>query len=635
MTLKQGLIHFPGNDVSTVMTITDTLSALISQALQELHLTVPAEIHIEHPADTQHGDYSSNVALLFFGKKTETHSAYKNPRQLAQAISDQIKKEKEKMISHGVLDISVAGPGFINFTLSRKFLLNQLTKIIQSSKKDTTNISTQRVMVEFTDPNPFKELHIGHLYSNTVGESICRLLEAHGIRVQRVCYQGDVGMHVAKSVWGMRQKLQQDNEKIENIARKSLSERMRFLGQSYALGATEFEKKSDTPTPAQEEMKQINYLTFLSAQDELVAKGWQPQVDYKQYLQTCTLPYEEIRELYRLGRAWSLEYFETIYTRVGMAFDDYYFESLVGEYGVKIVQEFLLKGVFERSQGAIIFPGSKYGLHDRVFINSLGLPTYECKELGLAPEKYRRFPYDQSIIITGNEIDEYFKVLLTALQQIRPDLAAKTRHISHGMVRLPEGKMSSRTGKVLTAEWLIDEAKKRVLAIFDETGTVLSPEEKDDVAEKVGLAAIKYTYLKTNIGKDIAFSFKESLSFQGNSGPYLQYTYARCQSVLRKSGEEVSQTISDIKPNVEEQGILQTLYQLDEVVSRAVYELAPHYICTYLFDLAQAYNAFYNKHQILEASAEIRALRLQLTQATAMQLQKGLHLLGIQTVEKM
>lgn len=620
------------------------IKALTISALAEFGIsTDPTEIHLEHPADTQFGDYSTNIAMKIFRQIDGTlKNEISNPRDFAYKITDVLNRLiKEKNIET-LSSVSVAGPGFINFILSDQFLLNTLKRISDGEIEQTKK--GKKIIVEFTDPNPFKEFHIGHLYSNTVGEAICRLLEAAGAEVQRVCYQGDVGMHVAKSVWGMRKKISEYPGGLDELSQKSLGEKVKFLGQSYALGATEFENNEQ----AKQEMKDINYMTFLSAQESLQAKiGWEPQVDYRKYLKETTLPYTEIKELFEKGRSWSLEYFDSIYHRLGMKFDDYYFESLVGEYGVKIIQEFLKKGIFKESQGAIIFPGSDYGLHDRVFINSLGLPTYECKELGLAPEKYRRFPYDESIIITGNEINEYFKVLLAALKATNPDLAVKTKHFSHGMVRLPEGKMSSRTGKVVTGEWLIEEAKAKVLHIFAETKSELAGAVADSTAEKVALGAIKYALLKTNLGLDIAFSFNESLSFQGNSGAYLQYTYARSQSVLKKHAASspknsgtTGQNIYD--PNTEEKAVLRCLYQFNEVIQRATDEFAPHYVCTYLFELAQRFNTFYNKHHILgeDADANVSAVaqqnfRVELTSVTAQILQRGLSLLGIQVVVRM
>lgn len=270
-------------------------------------------------------------------------------------------------------------------------------------------------MIEFTDTNPFKEFHIGHLYSNIVGESLSRLLEAQGANVRRVIYQGDVGMHVAKAVWGFMQNLENKSGqdlvlRIANLEEKSLHEKIKFLGDAYSYGSRAFEDDSQ----AAEQIKVLNKKIY----DKDI----------------------EVMPAYNVGREWSLKYFETIYARLGTKFDNYYFESEVGPEGSKIVKEYQLKGIFEESDGAIIFPGEKYGLHNRVFINSLGLPTYEAKELGLAPRKYKDFSYDMSVIVTGNEINEYFRVLLKALELIYPDIAVKTKHISHGMVRIPEGK---------------------------------------------------------------------------------------------------------------------------------------------------------------------------------------------------
>jgi arginyl-tRNA synthetase len=640
------------------MQITDQLTQLITQAIEEIGLVAPTVIHLEHPADPTHGDYATNIAMTLFGQlKTQPELAAQyaeqgltNPRALASKLVEQLHSSAQVGHSDSKLAaISLAGPGFINFTLSEQFLLEEMIKNLSAEHVLVPQINQhQQIVVEFTDPNPFKEFHIGHLYSNSVGESISRLLEATGAHVHRACYQGDVGMHVAKSVWGMKQKLKEEKHTLADLEKLSLNERVKFLGKAYSLGATAYEESEE----AKQEMKEINFLTFLSAQEHLKeTQGWEPQVDYRQHLTKTKLNYEEIKELYQKGRTWSLEYFNQIYTRLGMKFDDFFFESVVGEYGMKIVKEHLEKGTFRKSEGAIIFPGSEYGLHDRVFVNSLGLPTYECKELGLVPEKYRRFKYDQSIIITGNEIKEYFKVLLAAIMQTEPVLGAKTKHFSHGMVRLPEGKMSSRTGKILTGEWLIEEAKQRIQTIFAETKPDFSAQEADVMAEKVALAAIKYALLKANLGRDIAFNFDESLSFQGNSGPYLQYTFVRALSVLDKAGLNPEKSsinryfdpLINIKDgfdhsfNVEEKEVLRYIYQYFEVVELAAREFAPHHLCTYLYQLAQAFNVFYTQHTILgeDQTAVSKQFRVALTATTARIIKHGLNLLGIEAIKKM
>jgi arginyl-tRNA synthetase len=389
----------------------------------------------------------------------------------------------------------------------------------------------------------------------------------------------------------------------------------------------------------------INLITFVSAQQHLEATtGWVPQVDYRALIPPHSLDESLIAQLYQAGRTWSLEMFETIYQRLGTQFTDYFFESVVAEYGMQIVKEYLAKGVFENSQGAVIFPGKKYGLHDRVFINSLGLPTYEAKELGLAPEKARRWPYDRSFIITANEINEYFKVLLCALQQVRPDLAAKTRHLSHGVVRLPEGKMSSRTGNILTGTWLIDEAKQRLEHIITANHPDWSEGERDTVAEQVAVGAIKYALLKGALGRDIAFQFETSLSFEGNSGPYLQYTAARADAVLKKSTKtdevivhEGSAALSQITTESDrstEHLLERTLLRFDQHVHRAITDLSPHHVCTGLYEVAQAFNGFYASQPILSGDAE-QPRRLLLTLRVRDTLRMGLNLLGMPAPERM
>lgn len=645
----------------STQSLTQTLATYVVEALSRLN--IPAEliqntVIVERPAEQSHGHFASPLSLSLFGKLSQADSelltqlSCRSPRDLATQIA-KILEENTEVFKH----VEVAGPGFINMTLTDNFLLMALSPTLEGDVLTVPQPNAgEETLVEFTDPNPFKELHIGHLYSNIIGEAISRTLETQGATVHRVCYQGDVGMHVAKSVWGMKKLLQNDfpektpAEALELMETKTLTERVNFLGRAYATGATAYK---DDPSAA-EEIKDINYLTFLSGQENLVEQtGWEPQVDYKQYVAQTAQNYLEIKKLYTYGRTWSLAYFDTMYSRIGMKFEDFFFESTVGEYGVKIVKEFLEKGVFEESQGAVIFPGEKYGLHNRVFINSLGLPTYEAKELGLAPEKYRRFKYDRSLIITGNEIDEYFKVLLKALEITNPDLRAKTIHMSHGMVRLPEGKMSSRTGKILTAEWLMDEARTRIRKVLADTRQSLTTDEINEISEVVGLSAIKFAFLKQSIGKDIAFDFDESLAFTGNSGPYLLYSLVRAKSVLAKASEagisvknrysaEYIDTVSSklLQSKVEfttsERDLLLNILMYLDILSQTAREYAPHHLANYLFVISQSFNVFYAESKIVnKEQPEITELRIALTQAVVRVLSHGLQTLGIKTVEKM
>jgi len=574
------------------MNLIGIIRQVVDEAVDDLGLG-KVDYSIDHPVDMEHGDYACNVAMKGFNKVKDK---FKSPRELAEAIKGKLKDDKnlKKIVS----EITVAGPGFINISIQTSMLVNLMEGLLKGNE-EKGELKGKKIMVEFTDPNPFKEFHIGHLYSNIVGESLSRIFEAQGSEVKRANYQGDVGMHVAKSIWGMKKLMIENDIDLNGLSKRSGKERQKFMGQAYALGANAYEKDKKVKKEIEELNKKIYELD------------------------------EEIKELYEKGRKWSLEYFEMIYKRLGTKFDYYFFEREVGKEGLKIVKKAFEKGVFEKSEGAVVYKGEKDGLHTRVFINKMGLPTYEAKDLGLAVMKYDKFKYDWSYNVTGNEINEYFKVVLAVLKKINVELWKKTVHIGHGMVRFPEGKMSSRTGKIVTGEWLLDEAKKQALKIMEKSKLT----DKDKTAEMIGKAAVKYALLRSSIGKDIVFDFAGSVSFEGNSGPYLQYTYARCKSVLEKGKGELSKTGGF---NKEEVVLLRTMYRFTEVIEEAAKELAPSNIASFLYDLAQKYNGFYNKHSILRAEKkEDKQFRLKLTEVVSKIIKKGLYLLGIEALEKM
>src|SRR3989344_1663328 len=360
-----------------------TLRAEIKKKLEKL---VPkgAEFSVFRPERPEFGDYSSNVAMVSKG----------NPLEAAE----EFKKKLEK--SDLFEKVEVAGPGFLNFFISPEVFIKNVEKITEEKDGYGRNeiLSNQKVIVEYTDPNPFKEFHIGHLMSNAIGESLARVFEASGAEVRRANYQGDVGLHVAKAVWGALKQ----NSSVD-------------WGKAYVAGDRAYKEDES----AKKDISAINKKVYERGD-------------------------AEINKLYDEGKKISLEYFEKIYKRLGTKFDFYFFESEGGIRGKEIVEDGLKKGVFEESDGAVVFKGERAGLHTRVFLSSEGLPTYEAKELGLAPMKYEKYPYDLSYIITGNEIIDYFRVLMEAMKEMFPDLAAKTRHVPHGMLRFASGKMSSR-----------------------------------------------------------------------------------------------------------------------------------------------------------------------------------------------
>lgn len=571
--------------------IKEILENSIKTALENLRIdeTKISKINLEHPEEFSNGDYSCNIAMVLAKQVAQ------NPRELAEKIVAEILRNKSEEIEK----VEVAGPGFINFYLSKDFFLEKTKEVIKSGKNFGQNkkLKKEKTIIEYTDPNPFKEFHIGHLMSNAIGESIARITEANGSKVIRACYQGDVGLHVAKAIWGI--------QKSDGIIKNAYD-----LGQAYMFGASSYEENE-------------------------ISKNEIIEINKKIYEKSD----KKINKIYGIGRKISLKYFEEIYKILGTKFNQYFFESKTGSFGKEIVEK-NIGNIFEKGDNnSIIFKGEKYGLHTRVFINSEGLPTYEAKELGLAKLKYKKVKYTKSIVITGNEVNDYFKVLLKVMSLIYPELASKTSHISHGMLRLPEGKMSSRTGKVITAVSLINVIKEKINEKM--VSREMSQKEKEEIAEKVSISALKYSILKQVTGKDIIFDFDKSISFEGDSGPYLQYSYVRAKSILKKAaGEGIRPQVKSLKSKVESENIGITilekmLYRFPEVVERAGEEYSPHYIATYLIELASTFNNFYAQGKIVDKEDMNSSYKVALTEAFSIIIKNGLNLLGIQVPEKM
>ncbi|MBN1162561.1 arginine--tRNA ligase [Patescibacteria group bacterium] len=579
----------------------------VSEAVLDVYDIGVEDVHVEHPENMDFGDYAVNTPLVIAKR------IGKSPMEIANGLKEHMVSclEQEKDFAF-VGSVEVAPPGFLNIVLSQKYLIDTLKDICETADKPGglygagTAFENKKVIVEYTDPNPFKVFHIGHLMPNVIGESLSRLIQNQGADVKRANYQGDVGVHVAKAIWGLRKEMDAKNYTLEDLEKMPLNNRIDFLGRAYAVGATAFNEHEN----AKAEMKELNKKIY--------------DLD------------PEVKEIYEKGRSWSLEYFETLYKRLGTKFDFYYFERETGDQGLKVSRELLEKDVFEKSEGAVVFRGERYGLHTRVFVNSFGLPTYESKDLGLAKTKYEDFPYDLSLIITSNDIEEYFKVVLKALEFIYPEYASKTIHLSHGMLRLKSGKMSSRTGEIISGDELMNKVRDAVYKKM---------EDKDwDIADKVAIAAIKYGILKNNIGGNIIFDEESWLSLTGDTGPYLQYTYARASSVLEKMGDKLESdskieklSLSDtMKINEDESMILRALYVFPEVALAAAAEYSPNKVCTYLNAVARRYNTFYSNNRILDAEdKDLRVLRLAVTMAVKVVMSNGLWLLGIECPERM
>lgn len=509
--------------------------------------------------------------------------ARKSPQEIAGLIASGLK--------HPAIARVEALAGFVNIWLSQATVGRALGQVLEQGHAfGAHQHSKQRVVIEVNNQNPFKDVHIGHAYNSIVGDTLANVLELEGAKVHRVSYRGDVGVHVGKSMWAILRFTDGDVKKLETIPR---AERAAFLSRMYVEGAGEYD---DNPLVRQ----QI---------DELAR-------------QSFALSDPLFKEVYGITKQWSLDYIHTILKRLNCQTSEREFmESETDRLGREAVEAHI-GDVFERSDGAVIFRGEPHGLHTRVFISSHNTTLYEARDLGLIKLKQREFHPDKSFIVTAEEQRDYFNVVLKAAGLAMPELAGTTVNIPHGTVKLSTGKMSSRTGKVVNIEWLFTtiEQAARELGATDTT-----------VAATV-VGALRYAMLKVRIGSDIIFDIQESVSLEGNSGPYIQYAYARGRSILGKLGEvPATETLREMTH--EEHALAVKILAYPDATKKAITELAPHHICTYLHELTQRFNSFYEHNRIVGDPRE--TTRAVLVQAYCQALKNGLELLNIPAPARM
>ncbi len=579
--------RIPFNDLDISNFISQKIKDALYKSLKELgyHKFVSkSKLEVLFPSDDKYGDYCTNVPLLissFISKK---------PEDIAKDIANKIILGRE-------FECVQALGGFINFKLSKESLISDLKKIIDDKQNfgKTKLRNEYKILIEFGQPNTHKMPHIGHLFSYCFGESICRLISFFGFKLFRANYQGDVGLHVAKCLWAYK--------KLKPKIPAKLVDKANLLQYLYQEGARAYDKDEI----AKNEIDKLNI--------EIYHKS------------------PSIYSIWEKTRNWSVSFYRNFEKMLGVFYDRYYYESETAGLGKKIVKENVNK-VFKKSQGAIIFEGSKYGFHDRVFVTKKGTPTYEAKDLALQELKYKEFPFDFMIITTANEQNEYFNVVFKALEILSKKFVGKLSHFGFGMIRLKTGKMSSREGNIITGVDLIEKSIGEIKNIIKERSN-LTKNEKDKIAKIVGIGAIKYSFLKSNPLKDIVFDFEESLSFDGNSAPYIQYTYARAKSILKKLGINKIDFKEYKDLNQEEISILRMLHKFPAIVLESGLNLNPSQLCTYLYNLAQRFNTFYKKHSVMRAKENEKSLRLAITAATLQVIEKCLYLLGIEVPEKM
>lgn len=578
--------------------------------------------------DNKYGDIYTNISMI------EAKKRLVSPHELAFNFIQKI--NISGLFSSIFSDIEPAGPGFINFTFTDEFLKNNLNTKLEEIKesikinneildKNNLSLNGKNVLVEYTDPNPFKVFHIGHLMANTIGEFVARAAGARGAHITRLNYQGDVGRHIAINIYAI---LKSENyKKFIELAKEdctlSIKEKVTWLGEMYAEGYADFEV-DENRTDGLEKSVVVEVA-------DINKKVYEKQDEKSSIL---------INEIYALGRAWSLEYFETLYKTLGTKFDKYIFESEAALFGKHIVENNTIKeivkdkngeinidsGIFEiGDEGAIIFDGERREvngkkLHTRVFINKNGLPTYEAKDLGNFDIKIKSYPEtDISIVVTASEQNDYFKVINKSIQELEAinafgkmmgeesDVNIKKSviniHMGHGMMRFAEGKMSSRKGNIIAGDELIEIVKENLKDKFEKS-RVEDKDEREFLIEKVAIGAIKYAVLKQAIGKDVIFDIEKAISVDGDSGPYLQYTHARISGIVNKNenklatDSEDSLDLSSLEINQNNKNLILNILKYEKVLSESVSEFAPQKMLSYLITLAHSFNSFYNNEKI-------------------------------------
>ncbi|HWC57426.1 MAG TPA: arginine--tRNA ligase [Candidatus Paceibacterota bacterium] len=555
------------------------LRVAIQRALGELFGITEASFSVEQPKDITHGDYATNVAFVL-AKQSD-----KSPKDIIDALLPKLQD-----IEH-VAAVSTAGTGFINFTLKPEYFADTVSRVLeQKGEWGKSDIyAGKKILVEHSSPNLFKPFHIGHLMNNTIGESITRLAKASGANVAAMSFPSDISLGIAKAIFILLEKGTTDFS-ITN------------LGEAYVEGT----KRYDEDESIHVRVKEIA--------DNLYAKN--DSEEWKAF-QVC--------------RDFNIEYFEHITQKLGSHFDAYIYESEAGVDGKKIVLENTPR-VFTESEGAIVYipDEDRKDINTAVFINSHGNPTYEAKDIGLIDMKFKRFSPDTSIFITDNNQIPHFDVVLAAAEEINDEWkarVAKSVHVAHGRMSFMGQKMSSRLGSVPLVEAILK-------AVMDEVRTK-NPNITESDAEAIGIAALKFSILRAQAGKSIDFDLESSLSFKGDSGPYLQYSAVRARSVLENAARQGIPIDLVVRKDPTTTELERVLIHYPEVVERSIQEWAPHHIVTFLLELAQAFNSYYGQVKIIDEDKAASAYRLGIVQAIRTTLTNGLHLLGIEVPKKM
>jgi arginyl-tRNA synthetase len=606
--------------------IADTLTALMGEA--EIDGSVgPGQIIAENPPSPEMGDIG--FPMFTFAKMLR-----KGPPQIAQAVCARLKDGR--LAADGSTtggSFEAQGP-YVNVRLDRaaaaQAILGEVLAASGANAADDTaphtfgrpgTLTGKKVMVEFSSPNTNKPLHLGHLRNDVLGESISRILAACGAEVRRVCIINDRGIHICKSMLAYREQGQGKTPESEGIKSD------RFVGDWYIAFSRDLKKETETLMQSKGLKKEEAEAAapLLSRAQELLRK-WEAGD-------------AETTALWKQMNGWAVEGMKQTWARTGVSFDQYYFESSTYLLGKDEVLKGLERGLFYReADGAVAVDLSAEKLDKKILLRSDGTSIYITQDIGTAIYRHRDWPFDQLIFVVGNEQQYHFKVLFILLDKLGFPWAKNLYHLSYGMVNLPEGKMKSREGTVVDADDLIDSLRDMALAEIKEKKREDEVGDPAAVAEKIALGALHYYLLQASPLKDMLFDPKESLSFNGNTGPYLQYMGARISSMLRKAESGALTTAADysLLASDPEWELIKVLAAYPGAVSEAAASLDPSRLAAYLYDLSKSFSRFYHDCPILNAETPaLAAARIALSRAVQRVLRDALNLVCIPFLEVM
>ena len=524
--------------------------------------------------------------------------------------------EKSKLISgYNVVK------GFLNLLVDQKYWKQLLELELSSAGYGKTAVAASgpKVMIEYSSPNTNKPLHLGHIRNNLLGHSVSQILEATGKQVQKVNLVNDRGIHICKSMLSWQKEGAGETPKSSGLKGDHL------VGKYY-----------------------VRYDQIFKAQVEAAIKEGQTKaeaeaeapilVEAREMLRKWEAEEPEVRALWEMMNGWVYDGFEKTYERLGISFHKTYYESETYKLGKEIIFKGLKEGVlYQKEDGSVWANLEEEGLDQKLLLRSDGTSVYMTQDVGTAHQRYEEFEFDSQIYVVGNEQNYHFQVLAIVLKKLGYSWADRLYHLSYGMVELPEGKMKSREGTVVDADDLMDGMESTARQMSDELGKLgeFEEEEKSRIFRQVGMGALKYFILKVDPKKNMTFDPKESVDFNGNTGPFIQYTYARIRSVLRK-GVDVPKAVGSQEMNDKEVALVRLMYDYPEVINEAARALNPSLVANFLYDLAKEFNQFYHDHSILNAEEqEVVSLRLLLVDAISRIIESGMNLLGIEVPERM